>query len=110
MSSIITHKPPDPGNLYENLEDIELYDEDGQPTGFFLSASRHKPRPYCHGSDGYDDQDVDLSDYAVFHSCFMGPAGGPPSDECLRCYDYDNDGDVDEHDFSVFQRDFTGAS
>ncbi|UCC30105.1 MAG: hypothetical protein JSU86_18145, partial [Phycisphaerales bacterium] len=45
MRSVITHKPPRPGDVYENLEQIELYDQDGNATGIFLSAARHRPRP-----------------------------------------------------------------
>ena len=45
MSSVITHKPPAPGNVYENPEKIALLDENGQPTGFSIGAGRHVPRP-----------------------------------------------------------------
>ncbi len=43
MSSVIDHKPPGPGTVYENLEDIQLYDADGNPTGYWLSAASHRP-------------------------------------------------------------------
>ena len=45
MSSVITHKPPAPGDFYEDLEDIELLFPNGEPSGFFLGATRHVPRP-----------------------------------------------------------------
>jgi len=45
MRGVITHKPPGPGDFYENLQDIQLYDENGNATGIFLSAGRHRPRP-----------------------------------------------------------------
>jgi hypothetical protein len=45
MSSVIAHKPPAPGNTYENLEKITLLDENGNPTGFSIGAGRHTPRP-----------------------------------------------------------------
>ncbi len=44
-SSVLTHKPPGPANIYENREDIELYDADGRPTGFFLGATTYQPNP-----------------------------------------------------------------
>ena len=45
MRSVITHKPPAPGDFYEDLEDIELLFPNGEPSGFFLGATRHVPRP-----------------------------------------------------------------
>jgi hypothetical protein len=45
MSAQISHKPPGPLDWYEGLQDIELYDANGNPTGFFIGASRHRPRP-----------------------------------------------------------------
>ncbi|MCP4012827.1 MAG: hypothetical protein GY728_06920, partial [Phycisphaeraceae bacterium] len=45
MSSVITEKPPGQGNVYENLETIPLFDENGQPSGFAIGAGRHIPRP-----------------------------------------------------------------
>ncbi|MFH1110199.1 MAG: type II secretion system protein [Planctomycetota bacterium] len=45
MSSVITHKPPAPGNTYENPERIPLLDANGDPTGFSIAAGRHTPNP-----------------------------------------------------------------
>ena len=45
MSSQISHKPPGPGAVYENPQIIELYDENGRPSGYFLGATRHQPNP-----------------------------------------------------------------
>jgi hypothetical protein len=45
MSGRITHKPPGPLDWYENLEDIPLVTANGLPTGYFLSAARHRPQP-----------------------------------------------------------------
>ncbi|NOT02202.1 MAG: hypothetical protein HOP29_16460 [Phycisphaerales bacterium] len=47
MSSVITHKPPAPGNAYESPIEIPLLNENGQPTGFSIGAGRHVPRPTC---------------------------------------------------------------
>ena len=54
MSSVITHKPPAPGNVYENPEKILLLDENGNPTGFSIGAGSHVPNPQC-GSPGTGD-------------------------------------------------------
>ncbi len=109
MSSKITHKPPAPADFYENREDIPLVNEFGFPTGYYLGATRHRPRPPCHGTDVDGDQDTDLPDYRAFHGCLAGPAAGPPSAECLRCFDFDGDNDVDMVDVSVVQSAFTGS-
>jgi hypothetical protein len=109
MSSKITHKPPAPADFYENVEDIPLLNEFGFPTGYRLGSTRHRPRPPCQGTDVDGDQDTDLADYRAFYGCFAGPAAGPPSAECLRCFDFDGDNDVDMVDVSVVQNAFTGS-
>jgi hypothetical protein len=45
MSGRITEKPPGPLNWYEGLEDIPLVNQFGFPTGFWIGATRHRPRP-----------------------------------------------------------------
>ncbi|MBI4546959.1 MAG: hypothetical protein HY707_03205, partial [Ignavibacteriae bacterium] len=47
MQSKITHKPPAPGETYQNLtaQSIELNDADGNPTGIRLIHARHMPNP-----------------------------------------------------------------
>jgi hypothetical protein len=45
MTSVIRYKPPAPGDIYESPEELELFDESGSPTGYFLSAARHQPNP-----------------------------------------------------------------
>jgi chromosome segregation ATPase len=45
MSSVITHKPPGPGDTYENPEQVSLLDASGNPTGFSIGAGRHVPQP-----------------------------------------------------------------
>ncbi len=67
------------------------------------------PPPVCDGGDTDDDGDLDLVDYSVFANCVGGPGTAPPSGECVRCFDYDGDGDVDARDVATFQRWFTGA-
>jgi len=45
MSSVIDHKPPGPGTVYENPEKIPLLDANGNPTGYSIGAGRHTPNP-----------------------------------------------------------------
>ena len=45
MSSRISHKPPATGEFYEGLDSVELLFPDGTPSGFYLGATRHVPRP-----------------------------------------------------------------
>lgn len=53
------------------------------------------------------DGDVDLVDFGVLRSCWVGP-DMPPSLGCSATADFDGDADVDLEDFSAFQTDFTG--
>ncbi|MCP3974837.1 MAG: hypothetical protein GY720_10115, partial [bacterium] len=45
LSSVINHKPPGVGDYYEGLQDTPLYYANGEPSGFVLSAARHRPQP-----------------------------------------------------------------
>jgi hypothetical protein len=58
-------------------------------------------------TDCNDDGGVDLVDYDAFEACLSGPAGGVPTG--CACYDVDQNGDVDLHDFAVSQAVFTGS-
>ncbi|MBN2473694.1 MAG: hypothetical protein JXB62_03725, partial [Pirellulales bacterium] len=46
MHTLITHKPPRPGDVYENLQQIPLINAYGFATGFSLGATHHQPRPF----------------------------------------------------------------
>lgn len=45
MNALIDHKPPNTGKGYENPQDILLYDENNQLSGYKISAGRHVPKP-----------------------------------------------------------------
>ena len=47
MSTVITHKPPVPGDVYEGLDAIPLISEFGFETPYRLGAARHEPAPYA---------------------------------------------------------------
>ncbi|MEE9294664.1 MAG: FG-GAP repeat protein [Phycisphaerae bacterium] len=49
---------------------------------------------------------VDLVDFQAFHDCMTGSGSGPVAPNCL-CADFDEDQDVDLHDFAGFQLAFT---
>jgi hypothetical protein len=47
ISSVISHKPPRPGEAYMNLinQEVPLCDENGQSTGIILTGEMHTPNP-----------------------------------------------------------------
>lgn len=61
-------------------------------------------------ADANSDGFVDLIDYSMFAECFAGPDAAPPPAlpltpaVCTNTFDFDDDGDVDSRDASVFQR------
>jgi hypothetical protein len=94
MSSVIAHKPPAPGNTYENLEKITLLDENGNPTGFSIGAGRHTPRPPVE-IDHFpnttavmelqlpngDSEVIHLAGPTTVHVFFEGPNEGDANDD-----------------------------
>jgi len=55
------------------------------------------------------DGDVDLDDYRAWPDCLDGPNVGPPGGDC-PFLDFNNDQDVDFHDFAEFQTTFHPAT
>jgi hypothetical protein len=49
MQTVITHKPPAPGETYINpfTQPVELLDANGRPTGVFITREVHTPNPNC---------------------------------------------------------------
>jgi len=72
LSSLITHKPPAPDDLYENLEIIPLYNAAGEPTEFQLGAIQYKLNACGDAAHPYPIGDVNLDcivnffDFAMF--------------------------------------------
>ncbi|UCC30706.1 MAG: hypothetical protein JSU86_00210 [Phycisphaerales bacterium] len=53
------------------------------------------------------DGDAALDDYGDLKACLLGPGGG--TEPGCRCFDFDDNGDVDLVDFAEFQAAFTGS-
>jgi hypothetical protein len=45
MESLITHKPPNPGDTYNNPDVIQLYDENENPFPIRIGSAQHVPNP-----------------------------------------------------------------
>ena len=65
-SSVLTHKPPGPADIYENLADIQLYDAAGNPTGFYLGATTYHPEPCVRCSDFDESGATNMPDLRKF--------------------------------------------
>ncbi len=72
MSSVIDHKPPGAGTVYENPETIPLLDATGRPTGFAIGATRHIPVP-----EDFVEVDV-MPDTTALVQLVGGPLGNLP--------------------------------
>src|SRR6266704_6014062 len=61
MQSIISHKPPAPGETDVGSEPTQLFDEKDQPTGIIIGASRDTPNPQVETDDfGYSQGKINL--------------------------------------------------
>ena len=91
--------------------DYELSGTIGQPdpgiaSGGGLTLSGGFWFPLADG-DCNTDGGVDLIDFDGFQSCLSGPGGGVRRG--CRCFDVDQDADVDLSDVAAFQQAFTGG-
>lgn len=66
LGSRISHKPPGPGERYEILEPVELFNEFGEPTGSFINAGRYRPSSVV---------EIDVFPNSAYVIGLMGPAG-----------------------------------
>jgi hypothetical protein len=96
-----------PAPPFDILGILDQEDDDGN------DGYKHGYRLWVMGYDGsafmipsypadYDgDNDVDLTDYGVFLTCYNGPAKAPAQTPCDDA-DFDSDGDVDLTDYGTF--------
>ena len=115
MSARIRHKPPAPGDWYENVQIIPLLDPAGNDTGFTLGAGRHLPRPKTE-IDMFPDmpaqivlvmpdgsrEAINLQGPMTQHVYFEGTAEGDCTD--------DNGNGRDEVQTEIVAVDLTGTS
>jgi hypothetical protein len=64
---VLSHKPAEPMDIYESLADVQLLDEDGNPTIFFISATLYRPNPVV---------EVDYTDTSIGSVDIITPSGG----------------------------------
>ena len=105
--SRISHKPPEGGNFYESPNEIELFDENGEPTGIILGASRHIPVPDSDGDGINDDEDNCPRTYNPDQQDSDGDGVGDACDNCTRVpnpdqrdTDHDGYGNMCDADFN----------
>jgi len=99
ISTIITYKPAGLEDLYENLQEIELYDENGQSAGIFLTASYYRPNPCVRCSDFDENGTTDINDLRELTDnwLWVGSVGDIYNATDLNC-----DWKVNFFDFAVF--------
>jgi len=72
----ISHKPPEPGNIWESMGGVQLYDTGGNPTRYYVDAAAYEANavppicgdaehPYPVGDLNLDCK-VDFKDFAIF--------------------------------------------
>jgi hypothetical protein len=73
LTETIAHKPPVVGNVWDNLGQVQLYDESNNPTRYYAAAIAYEPNaPYCGDAqhpyppgDLTEDCRVNLTDFAI---------------------------------------------
>ncbi len=63
---VLWHKPAGPRTVYEHLQNIQLFDEDGNPTGIVIPASKYHPNPVI---------EVDYTDTSIGAVELINPLG-----------------------------------
>ncbi len=63
MRTVITHKPPAHGNVYQDCTPIQLLTADGLPTGFSITCAAHEPNPPLDFGDALRISPTGLSTY-----------------------------------------------
>lgn len=97
MSTVISHKPPTTGDVYEGLDEIALFDPNGNPTGCYLGAGRHIP--VCPaGLDVDQDGIPDACDNCI--RIPNGPLAADAGGNSQRDTDGDGYGNICDPDFT----------
>jgi hypothetical protein len=94
FSATITHKPPRGGDVYESPVPTGLFDENNEPAGVTIGASKHVPVPDRDGDGVLDDED-NCPDWPNPDQDDADRNG--IGDEC-ECGDQNGDGTVDVND------------
>jgi len=91
LRAVLSHKPAGPMSIYENLTQVQMYDENGNPTGFYIGAIRYRPNPVV---------EVDVLDTSMGLVDLVTPSG--------QTYPVELVGTSKMHVF--FERDFEGSA
>ncbi|HIJ51547.1 MAG TPA: hypothetical protein HPP66_00125 [Planctomycetes bacterium] len=91
LRAVLSHKPAGPMDIYENLTQVQMYDENGNPTGFYIGAIRYRPNPVV---------EVDVLDTSMGLIDLVTPSG--------QTYPVELVGTSKMHVF--FERDFKGSA
>ena len=97
---VLWHKPAGPRTVYEHLQNIQLFDEDGNPTPIYVTASKYHPNPvievdYTDTSIGVVDlitplgesHTVELAGSSTMHVFFESDFEGAARDDDNNGYD-----------------------
>lgn len=91
LRGVLWHKPAGPMSIYENLTQVPLYDENGNPTGYTIRTCRYRPNPVV---------EVDVLDTSMGLVDLVTPSG--------HTYPVELVGMSKMHVF--FERDFEGSA
>jgi hypothetical protein len=91
LRGVLWHKPAGPMTIYEISTPIQLYDEDGNPSGLYINACRYRPSPVV---------EIDEMDTSTGIVDLVSPSGGSYTVELI--------GTSKMHTF--FERDFEGSA
>jgi len=109
MGTVITHKPPAAGNLYQGVDNIELFDPAGNPTGCFLGAASHLPEPI--EVDHFEDSRAVFELIAPDGTTALVTLNGPTTVEVDLGALADTDGDTREQvPTEITAMELTGSS
>ncbi len=80
----ISHKPPGPHEVYESLGQVELFDQNGEPTGMLIGGSQHIPVPDGDGDGVPFDVDNCPDTFNPQQQDIDGDEIGDACDNCIE--------------------------